>query len=194
QVGAQVGAGTGGLMAGGGEPIPVVIAGDGGSSLEMAQSVLFSIVGPLASVLIVTIFLIFLLLEREELRDRFLMLASRGDLRSSTEPMNEASERVGRYLLAQAGVNMAYGVLFGIGLFLIGVPNAILWGLLAVIFRYIPFVGTMIIAAIPILLSVAVDPGWTMLIGVIGLYLVLEAVSNNAIEPRLYGNSTGLTA
>src|SRR5690606_3245904 len=96
-------------------------------------------------------------------------------------------------LLAQAGVNMAYGVLFGLGLFLIGVPNAILWGLLAVIFRYIPFVGTMIIAAIPILLSIAVDPGWTMLILVIGLYLLLEAISNNAVEPRLYGNSTGLT-
>lgn len=193
QVGAQVGAGASGLASEGGEPIPVVIAGDGGSSFEMAQSVLFSIVGPLASVLIVTIFLIFLLLEREELRDRFLMLASRGDLRSSTEAMNEASERVGRYLLAQAGVNMAYGVLFGLGLFLIGVPNAILWGLLAVIFRYIPFVGTMIIATIPILLSIAVDPGWTMLILVIGLYLLLEAISNNAIEPRLYGNSTGLT-
>ena len=193
QVGAQVEASAGGLASQEGEPIPVVIAGDGGTSLEIAQSVLFSIVGPLASVLIVTIFLIFLLLEREELRDRFLMLASRGDLRSSTEAMNEASERVGRYLLAQAAVNMAYGVLFGVGLFLIGVPNAILWGLLAVIFRYIPFVGTMIIAAIPILLSIAVDPGWTMLIWVIALYLLLEAVSNNAVEPRLYGNSTGLT-
>ncbi|SDG75829.1 AI-2E family transporter [Pelagibacterium luteolum] len=176
-----------------GEPLPVVIVDNGMSSLETAQSVLFSIVGPLATALIATIFLIFLLLEREELRDRFLKLASRGDLRSSTEAMNEASTRVGRYLLAQASVNIAYGTLFGLGLFILGVPNAVLWGLLATIFRYIPFVGTIVIASVPILLSIAVDPGWTMLFGVIGLYLLLEVISNNFIEPRLYGNSTGLT-
>jgi predicted PurR-regulated permease PerM/GAF domain-containing protein len=193
QVGAQMQSGTEGVTLGQGNPIPVIIANDGTGSLELAQSVLFSIVGPLASLLIVTIFLIFLLLEREELRDRFLKLVSRGDLRSSTEAMNEASERVGRYLLAQASVNMAYGVLFGLGLFVIGVPNAILWGLLAAIFRYIPFVGTLVIASVPILLSIAVDPGWSMLLWVIGLYLLLEVVSNNFIEPRLYGNSTGLT-
>lgn len=193
RVGAQIESNTEGVTVDEGDPIPVVIADDGAGSLEMVQSVLFSIVGPLASLLIVTIFLIFLLLEREELRDRFLKLVSRGDLRSSTEAMNEASERVGRYLLAQAGVNMAYGILFAIGLFLIGVPNAILWGLLATIFRYIPFVGTLIIASVPILLAIAVDPGWSMLLWVIGLYLALEAISNNFIEPRLYGNSTGLT-
>ncbi|WMT89422.1 AI-2E family transporter [Pelagibacterium sp. H642] len=193
RVGAQIESNTEGFTVDEGDPIPVVIADDGGGALEIAQSVLFSIVGPLASLLIVTIFLIFLLLEREELRDRFLKLVSRGDLRSSTEAMNEASERVGRYLLAQASVNMAYGVLFAAGLFLIGVPNAILWGLLATIFRYIPFVGTLIIASVPILLAIAVDPGWSMLLWVIGLYLALEAISNNFIEPRLYGNSTGLT-
>lgn len=190
RVGAQVGAN---VEREEGAPIPVIVANDGRGSLEIAQSVLFSIVGPLASLLIVTIFLIFLLLQREELRDRFLKLVSRGDLRSSTEAMNEASERVGRYLLAQAGINMAYGFLFGLGLMLLGVPNAILWGLLATIFRYIPFVGTLIIASVPILLAVAVDPGWTMLMGVVGLYLLLEVISNNIIEPRLYGNSTGLT-
>ena len=175
------------------EPIQVVIADNGMGSLETAQTVFFSIIGPLASVLIVTIFLIFLLLEREELRDRFLKLASRGDLRASTEAMNEASARVGRYLLAQATISAGYGTLFGAGLFVLGVPNAVLWGLLASVFRYIPFVGTLMIATIPILLAVAVDPGWTMLFGVIGLYLVLEVVSNNIVEPRLYGTSTGLT-
>ncbi|AEQ52504.1 AI-2E family transporter [Pelagibacterium halotolerans] len=193
RLGAQVEASAETLAEQSPEPIQVVIADDGMGSLETAQTVFFSIIGPLASVLIVTIFLIFLLLEREELRDRFLKLASRGDLRSSTEAMNEASSRVGRYLLAQATISAGYGTLFGAGLFVLGVPNAILWGLLASVFRYIPFVGTLIIATIPILLSVAVDPGWTMLFGVIGLYLVLEVTSNNIVEPRLYGTSTGLT-
>jgi predicted PurR-regulated permease PerM len=193
RLGAQVEASADNLTEQGPEPIQVVIANDGMGSLETAQAVFFSIIGPLASVLIVTIFLIFLLLEREELRDRFLKLASRGDLRASTEAMNEASARVGRYLLAQATISAGYGALFGAGLFVLGVPNAILWGLLASVFRYIPFVGTLMIVTIPILLSIAVDPGWTMLFGVIGLYLVLEVVSNNIIEPRLYGTSTGLT-
>ncbi|WP_417584609.1 AI-2E family transporter [Pelagibacterium sp.] len=193
RLGAQVEASAETLSDQGPEPIQVVIANDGMGALETAQALFFSIIGPLASVLIVTIFLIFLLLEREELRDRFLKLASRGDLRASTEAMNEASARVGRYLLAQATISAGYGALFGAGLFVLGVPNAILWGLLASVFRYIPFVGTLMIATIPILLSVAVDPGWTMLFGVIGLYVVLEIVSNNIIEPRLYGTSTGLT-
>ncbi|MCD7060495.1 AI-2E family transporter [Pelagibacterium xiamenense] len=193
QVGAQVREESQPLTTEEGQPIPVVISGDGASPLEMAQSVVLSIIGPLTSVLIVTIFLIFLLLEREELRDRFLKIVSRGDLRSSTEAMNEASERVGRFLLAQFGVNVGYGAAFGLGLFLIGVPNAVLWGLLAMIFRYIPFVGTLIVATLPALLSMAVDPGWSMLIGVVGIYLLLEVISNNAIEPHLYGNSTGLT-
>lgn len=193
RLGAQVEANAESLAEQGPEPIQVVIADDGMGSLETAQAVFFSIIGPLASVLIVTIFVIFLLLEREELRDRFLKLASRGDLRASTEAMNEASARVGRYLLAQATISAGYGTLFGAGLLVLGVPNAILWGLLASVFRYIPFVGTLMIATIPILLSIAVDPGWTMLFGVIGLYLVLEIVSNNIIEPRLYGTSTGLT-
>lgn len=193
RLGAQVGASAETLAEQSPEPIQVVIANNGMGSLETAQAVFFSIIGPLASVLIVTIFLIFLLLEREELRDRFLKLASRGDLRSSTEAMNEASTRVGRYLLAQATISAGYGTLFGAGLFVLGVPNAVLWGLLASVFRYIPFVGTLIIATIPILLSIAVDPGWTMLFGVIGLYLLLEVTSNNIIEPRLYGTSTGLT-
>ncbi|RDE08049.1 AI-2E family transporter [Pelagibacterium lacus] len=191
QVGAQVGAGAGAVEEG--APMPVTIVDGGAGSMEAAQTVFFSIIGPLTSTLIVTIFLIFLLLEREELRDRFLKLASRGDLRSSTEALNEASSRVGRYLLAQAAISAGYGIVFGSGLLLLGVPNAILWGLLAIIFRYIPFVGTLIIAAFPVMLAIAVDPGWTMLFGVIGLYLVIEIVSNNIVEPRFYGDSTGLT-
>jgi len=175
-------------------PIPVTITNGGAGPLELVQTVLGSVLGPLATAAIVLVFLIFLLLEREGLRDRFLKLVSRGDLRTSTKVMNEAASRVGRYLLVQFCVNLTYGTVFGIGLSIIGVPNAILWGMLTAIFRYIPFVGTIIAASIPFTLAFAVDPGWSMLVAAIALYVSLELVITNAIEPRLYGSSTGLSA
>jgi len=175
-------------------PMPVTITNNGGGPLGIVQSVLGSVLGPLATAAIVLVFLIFLLLEREDLRDRFLKLVSRGDLRTSTKVMNEAAARVGRYLLVQFCVNLSYGTIFGIGLSIVGVPNAILWGMLAAIFRYIPFVGTLIAATIPFTLAFAVDPGWSMLLSAVVLYVCLELVITNVIEPRLYGSSTGLSA
>jgi len=175
-------------------PMPVTITNGGTGPLGIVQSVLGSVLGPLATAAIVLVFLVFLLLEREDLRDRFLKLVSRGDLRTSTKVMNEAAARVSRYLLVQFCVNLAYGIVFGIGLSIIGVPNAILWGLLAAMFRYIPFVGTIIAASIPFTLAFAVDPGWSMLLSSLALYVALELVITNAIEPRLYGSSTGLSA
>lgn len=174
-------------------PMPVTITNGGAGSLGIIQGVLGSVLGPLATGAIVLVFLIFLLLEREDLRDRFLKLVSRGDLRTSTKVMNEAANRVGRYLLVQFGVNASYGIVFGTGLSLIGVPNAVLWGLLAALFRYIPFVGTLMAASIPFTLAFAVDPGWFMLLSSIALFVCLELVVTNAIEPRLYGSSTGLS-
>ena len=106
----------------------------------------------------------------------------------------DASQRVGRYLLIQLGVNIVYGIIFGIGLWLIGVPSAVLWGLLIILFRYIPFVGALIIAVVPFLLAFAVDPGWNMLLLSVGLFLVLDLTTANVIEPRLYGSSTGVSA
>jgi predicted PurR-regulated permease PerM/GAF domain-containing protein len=174
-------------------PMPVTITNGGAGPLDLIQGVLGSVLGPLATGAIVLVFLIFLLLEREDLRDRFLKLVSRGDLRTSTKVMNEAANRVGRYLLVQFGVNSCYGIIFGTGLYFIGVPNAVLWGLLAALFRYIPFVGTLMAASIPFMLAFAVDPGWFMLLASIGLFVALELTVTNAIEPRLYGSSTGLS-
>ena len=182
------------VAAGTATPTPVTITNGGTGPLDIVQTVLGSVLGPLATAAIVLVFLIFLLLEREDLRDRFLKLVSRGDLRTSSKVMNEAAARVGRYLLVQFGVNLSYGTIFAIGLSIIGVPNAILWGLLAAMFRYIPFVGTIIAATIPFTLAFAVDPGWSMLLSSVALYVALELVITNAIEPRLYGSSTGLSA
>ncbi len=175
------------------KPIPVTIADRPASPLEGLTGVFGSILGPLATGALVFIFSVFLLFERVELRDRFLKLVSLGDLRTSTKVMDESGGRVSRYLLVQLAVNCSFGVVFGTAMFLLGVPNAMLWGLLAIILRYIPFVGTLAAVLFPAVLAFAVDPGWTMLLGVVGVYVVLEAITTNAIEPKLYGTSTGLS-
>jgi predicted PurR-regulated permease PerM len=183
-----------GLPGGAAQPVPVTVVNPPQNPLSFVQGFLSSLLGPLATAAIVTVFVVFLLLEREDFRDRFLKLVSRGDLRTSTKAMNEAGKRVSRYLLVQFTVNLSYGIVFGTGLFLIGIPNAILWGLFAALFRYIPFVGTLIAASIPFALAFAIDPGWSMLLQAVALFVCLEMIVTNAIEPRLYGSSTGLSA
>ncbi|WP_375451876.1 AI-2E family transporter [uncultured Devosia sp.] len=177
-----------------GSPLPVTVVNPPETPFGFAQIFLTSLLGPLATAAIVTVFVVFLLLEHGDFRDRFLKLVSRGDLRTSTKVVNEAGKRVSRYLLVQFSVNLSYGFLFGLGLFFIGVPNPILWGLFAALFRYIPFVGTLIAASVPFALAFAIDPGWRMLLSAVGLFVCLELVVTNAIEPRLYGSSTGLSA
>ncbi|HQZ14128.1 MAG TPA: AI-2E family transporter, partial [Devosia sp.] len=173
-------------------PIPVTISNDVGP-LGLLSSLLGSIIGPVATVAIVTVVLIFLLLGRADLQDRFIRLVSAGRYSKTNIAIADASKRVGRYLLIQLAVNTAYGVLFGLGLWLIGVPSAVLWGLLIILFRYIPFVGALIIAVVPFMLAFAVDPGWNMLLMTVGLYLVIDLTTANVIEPRLYGSSTGVS-
>lgn len=117
-----------------------------------------------------------------------------GNLHRSTDAMEEAGSRISKYLLMQLLVNVSYGIPMALGLWLIGVPGWILWGTLAALMRFIPYVGPMLSAAFPIALSFAVDPGWTMVLLTIALILSLELVSNNIVEPMLYGTSTGLSA
>jgi hypothetical protein len=107
--------------------------------------------------------------------------------------MNDAAKRISRYLLMQLVINLLYGIPVGIGLHFIGVPNPILWGLLAVILRFIPYIGPVIAALFPIALSFAIAPGWTLPLLTIALFVVLELFSNNFLEPWLYGSSTGLS-
>ena len=142
----------------------------------------------------VIVFVIFVLLERTDLRDRFIRLVSHGDLQTSTRVLDDAAERVSRYLLMQLVVNICYGIPVGIGLYLIGVPNALLWGLLATVLRFIPYLGPFLATLFPAVLAFAIDPGWTMLLWVIALFVVIELIIANAVEPWLYGSSTGLSS
>ncbi|MHB1173212.1 MAG: AI-2E family transporter, partial [Lacisediminihabitans sp.] len=175
-----------------GAPIPVTIANEVGNPLGVVSTLMGTLVGPLATAAIVIIFLIFLLMGRGELQDRFIRLVSRGGYSTTNLAIGDASQRVGRYLLLQLCINVIYGVLFGIGLLMIGVPGAILWGLMIMLFRYIPFIGGLLVACIPFLLAFAVDSGWSMLLATVGLFVVIDLTTANVVEPRVYGSSTGV--
>lgn len=160
--------------------------------LEMALQWLGKASEPIALTGIVLLFVILILLDRDALRDRLLRLMG-GDMHMATDALDEASARIGSYLRMQFIVNVTYGVPMAVGLWAIGVPGAILWGVLATIMRFVPYVGPMLSAIFPLALAFAVTPGWDMLLWTGGLILVLELISNNVIEPWLYGASTGLS-
>jgi len=149
--------------------------------------------GPLATAGIVLVFVVLVLLDRVELRDRLLRLWS-GNLHRSTDAMDEAGARIAKYLTMQLVVNLSYGVPLAAGLWVIGVPGAILWGMVAAAMRFVPYLGPMISSVFPLMLAFAVDPGWSMLLWTLGLIVALEVLSNNVVEPWLYGASTGLSA
>ncbi len=161
--------------------------------LEFVQGVLVPVLGPLGTAALVLLLLIFMLLQREDLRNRLIRLIGQGRISATSQAMDDAASRVSRYLLMQLVVNVSYGIPVAIGLYFIGVPNAILWGALSTVLRFIPYLGPWIAAAFPILLSLAVSPDWMAPLLTIGLFIVLELFSNNVMEPWLYGSSTGVT-
>lgn len=161
--------------------------------IQVLTNIIAPLVGPVAMAGLVVVVVIFMLLEREDLRDRFIRLAGFGDLHRTTEGLQDAGTRVGHYLLMQLIVNTAYGLPVAIGLWFIGIPNAVLWGLLAIVLRFVPYIGPIIAMVLPLFLSVAVDSGWSMLLWTAGLFVAMELVINNVIEPMLYGSKTGLS-
>ncbi len=175
------------------KPVPVEVRTTNYSPLTVARDVIAPILPPLATAGIIIVFVVAMLFQREDLRDRFIKLVSAGHINLATEAADEASDRVSRYLWMQLVVNVTYGIPIGVGLYFIGVPNALLWGVLAALLRFIPYIGPWIAAAFPVLLTVAIDPGWTKLMYVLALFLVMELVSNNIIEVILYGASTGIS-
>ena len=160
---------------------------------ENALAWIEAAIGPLATASIVLVFLFLVLLDRDDLRDRLLRLLG-GNLHRSTDAMDEAGRRISKYLTMQLVVNLTYGIPMAAGLWFIGVPGALLWGVVASIMRFVPYVGAMISAVAPIALAFAVDPGWNMVLLTVGLIVLLEVISNNVVEPWLYGASTGLSA
>ncbi|MBK3422451.1 AI-2E family transporter, partial [Methylobacterium ajmalii] len=161
--------------------------------LSTLGSVVAPVLHPLATVGLILLFTLFFLAQREDLRNRAIRLAGSGDLRATTAAMDDAVARLSRFFLAQAGLNLAFGVVVAAGLWVIGVPSPILWGVLAAILRFVPYIGAVIGMAFPLLLAAAVDPGWSMLIATLVLFAVVEPIAGHVVEPLLYGHSTGLS-
>lgn len=175
------------------KPVQVEVVRGIDQPLEVVQVILAPVLGPLGTAALVLLLLIFMLLQREDLRNKLIRLIGEGRISSTTRAMDDASARVTRYLLMLLVVNVTYGIPVAVGLYFIGVPNAILWGSLAIGLRFIPYVGPWIAASFPILLSLAASPDWMMPVLTIALFVVLELLSNNVMEPWLYGASTGVT-
>lgn len=173
-------------------PLPVEVIEDR-SPIQVLQDLVLPLVSPIATTGLVVVVVIFMLLEREELRDRFIRLVGSNDLHRTTQVLREAGQRVGQYLLVQLLVNVIYAVPIALGLWLIGVPNALLWGLLTLVLRFVPYIGSILAAAFPLFLAFAVAPGWSAVLYTIALFSVVELTTSNAIEPYLYGSRTGVS-
>jgi predicted PurR-regulated permease PerM/methylmalonyl-CoA mutase cobalamin-binding subunit len=173
-------------------PVRVVTSNPGFTG--NVQAFVGPIVGALAQAGLVLLLTIFMLLHREDLRGRLIRLVGRGRISVTTHAMADAGHRVSRYLVMQLIVNVTYGIPVALGLYVIGVPNALLWGALAIVLRFIPYAGPWIAAAFPIALALAVSEGWTIPLMTVGLFVALEIVSNNVMEPWLYGASTGVSS
>jgi predicted PurR-regulated permease PerM len=174
-------------------PVPVEVRQPDPGALESLRALISPLLHPLATTGIIIIFVIFILLQREDLRNRLIRLAGSYDLQRTTAALDDAAARLSRLFLIQLLLNGTFGVVIGIGLSLIGTPSAILWGILAAVLRFVPYIGAVIAAAFPLALAVAVDPGWTMLLWTLALFLVVEPVVGHVIEPMVYGHSTGLS-
>ena len=175
------------------EPITVRVEEPAPTPFEVIETVAVPLLAPVGTAGIVVVFVVFMLLEREDLRYRLIRLVGGGNLHQTTEALNEAGRRVSRFLLMQLVVNATYGIPIGVGLWLIGIPNALLWGVLATVLRFVPYVGPFIAALFPVALAVAVAPGWGLVFWTVALFVGLELVSNNVVEPWLYGASTGVS-
>ena len=160
---------------------------------ELVEEYISPLLSPLATLGIVFVVAVFALLQREDLRDRLIRLIGPDDIHRTTLAMDDAGRRLSRYFLAQLCINSVFGLVIGIGLYFIGVPKPILWGVLSTILRFIPYVGSFISALLPIALAAAVEPGWSMMLWTVAFYLVAEGVTGQLLEPLVYGQSSGLT-
>ena len=175
------------------KPVPVEVRQPDPGALESLQSLISPLLHPLATTGIIVIFVIFILLKREDLRNRLIRLAGSHDLQRTTAALDDAASRLSRLFLIQLLLNGSFGIIIGTGLWLIGVPSAILWGILAAVLRFVPYIGAAIAAAFPLALAVAVDPTWSMLLWTLALFVVVEPIVGHVIEPMVYGHSTGLS-
>ncbi len=174
-------------------PVPVEIHQPLPGALTTLRNLVDPLLYPLATTGIILVFVIFILVQREDLRNRLIRLAGSHDLQRTTAAIDDAARRLSRMFLLQLSLNSGFGVVIAVGLMAIGVPSAVLWGMLAAILRFVPYVGGLIAAALPLTLAAAVDPGWAMFLWTGALFLVVEPLLGQVVEPLVYGRNTGLS-
>ena len=175
------------------KPMAVEVHQPEPTPFEVLERVALPVLSPLGSLGIMLVVAVFILMQMEDLRDRMIRLFGSGDLHRTTAAMDDAAERLSRYFLTQLALNASFGVVVALGLFLIGVPSPALFGIIAALFRFIPYVGAVGAGLLPILLAAAVDPGWTMAVETLAMFVVIEAITGQVLEPLAYGHSTGLS-
>jgi len=175
------------------KPIPVEVHQPDPGALETLSALIAPLIHPLATTGIIVIFVIFILVQQQDLRSRLIRLAGSHDLHRTTLAMDDAGRRLSRLFLTQLGLNAGFGLVIGVGLWFVGVPSAPLWGLMGAILRFVPYVGAIASAIFPLILATAVDPGWTMTIVTAALFLVVELLIGQVAEPLAYGHSSGLS-
>jgi predicted PurR-regulated permease PerM len=175
------------------KPTAVMLQPESPTWLARLPALLSSLLESLGSLALALVLVVFMLLKREDLRNRLIRLVSHGQITVMTKALDDAGRRISRFLLMQLFVNGAAGLAVGVGLLALRVEYALLWGFLAAVFRYIPYIGVWIAAVPPIILSLAMSPGWFQPLLVIGLFLAIELTASNVIEPRLYGRSIGVS-
>jgi len=178
---------------GGLRPIAVRVVPERTSPFTIARTILAPVLAPLETTVIVLIVAIFILMQREDLRDRFIRLFGSNDLHRTTRAMDDAGKRLSRYFVSQLAVNTCFGIVIGAGLWLIGIPSPAMWGVLAGMLRFVPYIGALLAAVAPAVLAAAIDPGWAMALEVVALFVIAEPLTGYVVEPLLYGRSTGLS-
>lgn len=174
-------------------PQPVEVHEPAPTPLQLAQRALSPAIAPIETTFIVLVVTIFILLQREDLRDRLISLFGSRDLHRTTTAINDAAVRLSRYFVAQLGVNLSAGGVIAIGLAIIGVPGALLFGVIAALLRFVPYIGIWIAAILAVFLAAAIQPQWTMAVYTLILFIVVDLVAGQIAEPLLYGHRSGLS-
>ena len=174
-------------------PIPVEVHQPEPGPFAIVQTIAGTALSPLETTFIVVVFVVFILLQREDLRNRFISLVGSSDLQRTTMAMNDAAGRLSRFFLVQTLVNACFGVIIAVGLYFIGLPSPILWGIVAFLLRFVPYIGPIIAAGFPVALAAAIDPGWSIALETLALFLIVEPIIGQGVEPWLYGRNTGLS-
>lgn len=174
-------------------PLAVEIQQSQPTPITIIREVLGPVLSPLATAALVILVAIFILLQEDDLRDRMIRLFGSSDLHGTTQAMNDAARRLSKYFLTQLAINTGFGLLIAIGLYFMGVPSAALWGLIAMLLRFVPYVGVYLAACAPVTLAAAISPGWAQALWTLGLFVGTELIVGQVVEPFAYGHSTGLS-